>query len=30
MDNHIKSVTYNEMFIENKEGEWIAQVVLDV
>lgn len=28
---HIKSVTYNEMFVrENNEGGWVAQVVLDV
>lgn len=27
---HIKSVTYNEMFVREEEGKWIAQVVLDV
>ena len=28
---HIKSVTYHEMFVrENNEGQWIVQVVLDV
>jgi len=27
---HIKSVTYHEMFVREEEGKWIAQVVLDV
>ncbi len=27
---HIKSVTYNEMFVRREKGKWICQVVLDV
>ena len=30
INEHIKSVTYNEMFVREEEGKWIAQVVLDV
>lgn len=26
----VKAVTYNEMFVKNTDGKWIAQVVLDV
>jgi len=28
--NHIKAVTYNDMFIKNLGKKWIAQVVVDV
>jgi len=28
--NKVKAVTYNEMFINEKKGNWISQVVLDV
>lgn len=27
---HIKSVTYSEMFVRKEKGRWIAQVVLDI
>jgi len=27
---HIKAITYNEMFIKEKKGKWISQVVVDV
>jgi len=30
MDNHVKAVTYNEMFIEKQGNKFVAQVVLDV
>jgi len=30
MDNHIKSVTYNEMFVKREKNRWIIQVVVDV
>jgi len=30
IDNHIKSVTYNEMFVKEEGGKWTAQVVLDI
>ncbi|MBU0959183.1 MAG: archease, partial [Nanoarchaeota archaeon] len=30
LDMHIKAITYNDMFIEEKNGKWIAQVVLDI
>jgi SHS2 domain-containing protein len=30
MDNHIKSVTYNNMFVKKEKNKWITQVVLDV
>ena len=30
MDNHIKSVTYNDMFVKKEKNKWITQVVLDV
>jgi len=28
--NHIKSVTYNEMFVKKEKGKWAIQVVVDV
>ncbi|MBS3094948.1 archease [Candidatus Pacearchaeota archaeon] len=28
--NQVKAITYNEMFIKEESGNWIAQVVLDV
>ncbi len=28
--NKVKAVTYNEMFINEKRGNWVSQVVLDV
>ena len=30
IDNHIKSVTYNEMFVREQGGKWTVQVILDV
>jgi SHS2 domain-containing protein len=30
IQEHIKSVTYNEMFVREENGKWTAQVVLDV
>ena len=30
MDNHIKSVTYNNMFVRQEKNKWVTQVVLDV
>lgn len=32
MEDHVKAVTYNEMFIkqDKKEDKWVCQVVLDV
>ena len=27
---HIKAVTYNEMYVKQVEGKWVAQVVLDI
>jgi SHS2 domain-containing protein len=30
ISEHIKAVTYNEMFVKKKENRWIVQVVLDV
>jgi len=27
---HVKAVTYNEMFVKQQKNKWIAQVVLDV
>ncbi len=30
IDNHIKSVTYNEMFVKREKDKYIIQVVLDV
>ena len=30
IENHIKAVTYNEMFVKKEKNKWIAQVVLDV
>jgi SHS2 domain-containing protein len=28
--SHIKSVTYNEMFVRQEKGRWVTQLVLDV
>ena len=28
--NHIKAITYNEMFVKEHKGKWISQVVVDV
>ena len=28
--SHIKAITYNEMFVKEEGGKWVAQVVLDV
>lgn len=30
ISNHIKAITYNEMFVRAENGKWISQVVLDV
>ena len=30
ISEQIKAVTYNEMFVCEKEGKWISQVVLDI
>lgn len=30
IEMHVKSVTYNEMFVKKKNNKWVAQVVLDV
>lgn len=30
MDNHIKAVTYNDMFVKKEKNKWITQVVIDV
>ena len=30
ISQHVKAVTYNEMFIKEKNNKWTAQVVLDV
>ena len=27
---HVKAITYNEMFVKKEKGKWIAQVVLDI
>ncbi len=27
---HIKAITYNEMYVKEAKGKWIAQVVVDV
>ena len=27
---HIKSVTYSEMFVKKERGKWACQVVLDI
>ncbi len=28
--NDVKAITYNDMFVKNTDGKWVAQVVLDV
>jgi len=28
--NNVKAITYNDMFVREEKGKWIAQVVLDV
>ena len=28
--NGVKAITYNDMFIKQKKGKWVTQVVLDV
>lgn len=28
--NNVKAITYNEMFVKEQDGKWIAQVVIDV
>jgi SHS2 domain-containing protein len=28
--NHVKAITYNEMFIKKQKDRWVSQVVLDV
>jgi protein archease len=28
--NDVKAITYNEMFVKEEKGKWVAQVVLDV
>ena len=30
MSTYVKAVTYNEMFISQKNGKWVAQVVIDI
>lgn len=30
INEHIKAITYNEMFIKKGKGKWISQVVVDV
>jgi SHS2 domain-containing protein len=30
INEHIKAVTYNEMFVKNKKNKWIAQIIVDV
>ncbi|MBI2045435.1 archease [Candidatus Pacearchaeota archaeon] len=30
LEMHIKAITYNEMFVKEISGKWVAQVVLDV
>jgi len=30
INNHVKAITYNDMFIEKQKYNWIAQVVVDV
>jgi len=27
---HVKAVTYNEMFVKKQRSKWVAQVVIDV
>jgi len=28
--NHVKAVTYNEMFVKKEKNKWVSQVVVDV
>ena len=28
--NHVKAITYNEMFVKKQKNKWIVQVVIDV
>jgi len=28
--NHVKAITYNEMFVKKQKNKWIVQVVVDV
>ena len=30
VSEHVKAITYNEMFVKKEKGKWIAQVVLDI
>jgi len=30
INEHIKAITYNEMFVKKQKDKWIAQVVVDV
>ena len=30
ISEHVKAITYNEMFVKKEKGKWIAQVVLDI
>ncbi len=30
ISEHIKAITYNDMFVKKKDSEWVAQVVVDV
>jgi len=30
INEHIKAITYNEMFVKKQKGRWLSQVVVDV
>ena len=30
VSEHVKAITYNEMFIKKIKGKWVSQVVLDI
>ena len=30
INEHIKAITYNEMFVKKQKGRWFSQVVVDV
>jgi len=30
LDNHVKAITYSEMFVRGEKGEFVCQVVVDV
>lgn len=30
ISEHIKAITYNEMFVKKEKGRWLSQVVVDV